>query len=207
MINGCDVSHFHGKQIDFNKMKAAGAQFVYIKATDFDVNNGVDDCFYQNMVKAKTAGLLFGVYHRWRPDSKYGVSEQIALFYSIVGDLFDLPPALEVNEGGNPRVLWTTRLYAMLNTAEKYFQRRPIIFTSLSIWKTHANNYDWPPKYPLWITHYKVDTPKIPLPWEKWTIWQYSNKGNGEQYGINKYESQTVNLDYFNGTLAELKAL
>lgn len=207
MINGCDVSYLQGKQIDFNKMKNAGVEFVYIKATDFNLKNGVDDCFYNNVIKAKTAGLLVGVYHRWQPDSKYGVNEQSALFYSVVGGICDLPPSIEVNEGGNPKALWTSRLYAIIRKAEKYFQRKPIIFTSNEIWKKNANNYQWAKNYPLWIVQYSIDQPNIPAPWERWTIWRYSKTEIGEKFGINKKEAKVINMDYFNGNITELRAL
>jgi len=207
MIQGCDISHWQGKRIDFNKMKAAGADFVVIKATDFNMKTGVDDCFLLNAVKAKEAGLLVGAYHWWLPESKYGVIEQAALFYSVVGDICDLPPVLDVEVGGNPKSLWTARLYAMCRHVENYFKRRPIIYTSNYIWKGNSINYGWAKNYPLWIAHYKVDKPTIPLPWDKWAIWQYSCVGPGQTYGINIYDGKAVDLNYFNGTLAELKAL
>ena len=208
MINGCDVSHVNGKNINFNQMRAAGAEFVYIKATDFDLADGVDPCFYQNMVRAKGAGLAIGAYHRWRPDSKYGVQEQCALFYSVAGGLFDLPPAIEANEGGNPKSLWTARMFGMLTRTEEYFGRRPIIFTPYDIWRLHCNNNEWPSRYPIWIVYYKGgDTPKLPTMWKTWNLWRYSATGSAVQYGLDPKETRYANLDLFNGSLEELKGM
>ena len=41
-----------------------------------------------------------------------------------------------------------------------------------------------------------MNTPRIPAPWTAWTFWQYTDKGNGLQYGA---ESLNIDLNYFNG--------
>ncbi len=207
MITGCDISHWQGKRIDFDKMKSAGAEFVFIKATDFKVRGGVDENFYHNVENAKEAELLVGAYHWWLSDSKFGVTEQAALFHSVVGDLCDLPPVLDVEVGGNPKELWTARLFAMIYQVEDYFNRVPIIYTSNGIWKNNAINYEWAKDYPLWLAQYKVSVPSVPAPWINWNFWQYTASGNGEQFGINKYEGKVVDLNLFNGSLKDLKAL
>ncbi len=40
-------------------------------------------------------------------------------------------------------------------------------------------------------------------PWETWTFWQFTAHGDGKKYGM---ESGNVDLDWFNGTEAELRA-
>lgn len=207
MIIGCDISHWDGKRIDFNKMKSAGAKYVIIKATDFAWKSGVDDTFFLNIEKAKLAGLLVGAYHWWKPDNKFGVEEQAGLFHSVVGDICDLPPTLDVEVAGTNRALWTSQLFAMVRQVEEYFHRKPIIYTSNYVWKSNSINYDWAKKYPLWIAHYQVKNPTIPAPWDNWTMWQFSATENSEKFGINSNDAKVIDVNYFNGSLEELKLL
>ena len=45
--------------------------------------------------------------------------------------------------------------------------------------------------WPLWVAHWGVAKPEIPLPWKRWVIWQYASGG-------------AVDHDRFNGDEAEL---
>ncbi len=215
MINGCDLSHHQGKKIDFAKMKAKGIDFVFIKATDFALpkTNGVDENFYLNVDKAKKADLLVGAYHWWTCDSKFNSMEQAYLFHSIAEQVeLDLPPMLDVERGGNPKELWTARLYAMVRMVEDLFLKTPTIYTSNGIWKNTAVNYDWAENYPLFLAWYNPLPPLIPRPWMDYTFLQYKIYVNpitkdATDYGINRYEARALDLDYFNGSIEELKAL
>jgi len=69
MIKGIDVSHWQDdnstpQQIDFNKAKKAGAEYVFIKASE---RMSIDGDLVYNWDNAKEAGLLRGAYHflRW----------------------------------------------------------------------------------------------------------------------------------------------
>ena len=60
LLSGIDVSH-HNDVIDFDKVRAAGNRFVYVKAsqdTEF-----IDPLFPANMARARAAGLAAGGYH------------------------------------------------------------------------------------------------------------------------------------------------
>ena len=86
-----------------------------------------------------------------------------------------------------------------------------MIYTSPGYWNTNGkikgtSKFDarWL-YYPLWIAHYtSADQPIVPKPWEDWLFWQYSAKGNGPKYGA---ESKSIDLNWFNGDLADLFAL
>ena len=69
MIPGIDVSHWQDdkstpRKIDFSKAKKAGAEFVFIKASE-RLTADADHAW--NWDNAKSAGLLRGTYHflRW----------------------------------------------------------------------------------------------------------------------------------------------
>ena len=57
--NGIDVSVWQGPNIDFKKVKAAGKNFVIIRA---GIGTSVDKYFESNYKKAKAAGMNVGVY-------------------------------------------------------------------------------------------------------------------------------------------------
>lgn len=60
IYKGIDVSHWQG-DINYTKVKDAGIEIVYIKATEGQ--NTVDPYFSSNYEKAKAAGLKIGLYH------------------------------------------------------------------------------------------------------------------------------------------------
>ena len=51
------------------------------------------------------------------------------------------------------------------------------------------------------IAHYETRAPLVPKPWTNWDFWQYTE--HGKVPGI---AAGAVDLDYFNGTEAELRA-
>ena len=57
--NGIDVSVWQGPDIDFNKVKAAGKNFVIMRA---GIGSSKDKYFESNYKKAKAAGINVGVY-------------------------------------------------------------------------------------------------------------------------------------------------
>ena len=92
-VSGIDVSQFQ-LTVDWTKVKAAGAQFVFIKASE-----GVtitDPNFAVNRQGAKAAGLICGAYHLFRPRDT--VQAQVDNFVAAVGtvEVGELPPVLDV---------------------------------------------------------------------------------------------------------------
>jgi lysozyme len=54
----------------------------------------------------------------------------------------------------------------------------------------------------LWLAQYtSAPAPQVPKAWTAWTFWQYI--GKGKTPGV----SLPVDLNWFNGTLDDLKAL
>lgn len=100
MTNGIDVSAWQG-DIDFAKVKAAGIDFVIIKAGGSDDGFYTDSKFEQNYKNAKAAGLHVGAYYY---PGRYFVSEQDGIadaerFYQIIkGKQFDMPLYVDIEE-------------------------------------------------------------------------------------------------------------
>ena len=91
MMQGIDVSHYQGA-IDFAKVKAAGKQFVIIKAGYGRYNNQVDPYFERNYKEAKKAGLYVGAYwYSYAHTVDDARREAAACINTIKGKQFDLP--------------------------------------------------------------------------------------------------------------------
>jgi GH25 family lysozyme M1 (1,4-beta-N-acetylmuramidase) len=51
-------------------------------------------------------------------------------------------------------------------------------------------------QYPLWIASYQTLKPRIPQTWSDWLMWQYTDKGQGNLYGV---KSANIDLNYRRG--------
>jgi lysozyme len=200
---GVDISHYQGV-VDFAKLKAAGVSFVFIKATEG--TNLLDAQFAANWKGAKAQGIPRGAYHFFRPKSD--LQGQIDFFVKTVGRLEpgDLPPVLDIEVPED----WTKFTVAQrvkmilgwLQAVEAALGVRPILYINNSMTNDVLGNPAAFAAYVLWIANYTTHpAPAIPLPWTSWVFWQYSETGNlGGLTG-------GVDLDRFNGTLADLQRL
>jgi lysozyme len=198
---GIDVSHYQGN-VDFAKVKGAGASFVFIKATEGTTYVDPNFAVYRNACKA--AGLPRGFYHFFR--AKDDVQAQIDLFVKTVGrpQPGDLPPVLDVEAPED----WTSftvaqrvaMVLAWLKGVEAALGVRPIIYINNPMTNTVLGNPAAFSGYVLWIAHYTSrPAPSVPLPWTSWTFWQYSETGTIA--GI----SGAVDLNRFAGSLSALQ--
>ena len=221
MVQGIDVSHWQDdkstpQKMDFKKAYAKGARFVFIKVSE---RGFIDRDFEYNWKAAKDAGLLRGGYHFLRWDLS-GLL-QARIFCEVMrSDPGELPPVADF-EAPNQGSLYPSNalLEQFLVEVENISRRKPIIYTSPSFWNTHGRNkttkqFDakWA-YYTLWIANYfkvyqpGVTKPYLMEPWKSagkpWTFWQYTDQGDGPAYGA---ESKTIDLNWFNGSMEELKA-
>jgi lysozyme len=194
--SGIDVSHYQGS-VDWKAVKAGGVSFAFAKATEG--TSSVDSMFETNWQGIKGAGVLRGAYHFFR--ASQDASAQANNFVQTVGQLTagDLPPVLDVEttDGATDSAI-VQGVNTWLNAVGQKMGRAPMIYTTASFWNAHlTGNYGG---YPLWVAHYDVAQPNIPSAWSDWAFWQHSQSGAVE--GV----SGSVDLDYFNGTYADLLA-
>ena len=104
-IVGIDVSAHNG-DIDFDRVKAEGIEFVFIKATEGSTFK--DKRFVDNVRKARKAGLKVGAYHFFRFDTP-GYMQGLNFVNSIHGRNLDLPAVIDIEEFTNPN-FQTTKL-------------------------------------------------------------------------------------------------
>ncbi len=99
--DGIDVSHWQGS-INWPKVKAAGMQFAFMKATESTTYT--DTAFATNWAGAASVGIYRGAYHFARPSTASGSAvKQADYFVSRVGSFQGagtLPPVLDLEATG-----------------------------------------------------------------------------------------------------------
>jgi lysozyme len=196
-VQGIDVSDHQGT-VDWNAVRQAGKLFAFIKATDGITYTDPD--FAANWSGARAAGLLRGAYHFYETDDD--PTAQAKNFLSAVQlQPGDLPPVVDIErlDAGGTASQTVQDLQTWLDAVEQATGRVPIIYTDHGFWNSLGTSAFG--RYPLWIAEYGVDSPTLPAGWTSWTLWQYSETGTVS--GV----TGSVDLDVFNGTLADLAAL
>jgi lysozyme len=196
-LQGLDVSQYDGT-VDWNAVAASGRNFAFVR-----VSNGTtaDSAFAQNYSGVKTAGLVRGAYQLFRPGQD--PSAQASLLLQEIGTLGpgDLPPVLDVEltDGQTPAAI-SAGIQTWVTAVQNATGRPPIIYTSAFFWNAAVGSSSFAGN-PLWIANWGVSAPNVPSPWHSWVFWQYSVTGF-----VSGVSSQ-VDLDEFNGTLADLNHL
>lgn len=193
---GIDVSHYQGA-VNWQSVKQTGISFAFAKATDGGSN--VDSQFKNNWQGMKTAGIVRGAYHFFEPTQD--ATAQANNFVNTVESLqaSDLPPVIDVeinNGASNSQMISSVTTW--LTIVQQGLGRTPMIYTMASFWNAHLDNQFG--DYPLWIANYGVQSPAIPQGWSNWEFWQHSQSGSVS--GV----TGSVDLDWFNGSLADLMA-
>lgn len=174
---GIDISHHNGK-IDFSRVAKADADvaFVYIKATEG--TDFIDPAFVSNARRAVAEGIPAGAYHFFRYDTD-GELQALNLIHAMRGRGLTLPPAIDVEDWGNPdghtTALIVERLRRMTDclVAKGY---TPVIYTNLDGYHRLINgNFD---DLPLWISSFSDPPLEVDPDNVRWSVWQYSHRGD-----------------------------
>ena len=172
---GIDVSRYQG-DIDFNKVKAAGCEFVYLRAMIYNNNElGVDRKFEEYYKDAKAAGLKIGVYYYSTDSTIEMLHEHTAELLKVLKDKeIDLPVAFDWESW------WNFQKYKMsIVDINNLFYEFADIMTQNG-YKTilYASKYYleiiWQPAgYDVWLAHYVKQTSYE----GEYTIWQTGSIG------------------------------
>lgn len=209
MPMGIDVSNWQGN-VDWNRAKANGAVFAYVKASEGSWP--MNEYFNQQYNGAANTGFIRGAYHFARPDRSSG-AEQARVFLASGGgwsaDGITLPPALDLESqpsayGYDPcynrtpaqLVAWTREF---VNTIYAATGKAPMIYTGYYFWQDcMGNSTAFKDANPIWLAAYNTGGPLIPGGWATYSMWQYWD-------GVGSVFPGDQNV--FNGTYAQLKAL
>ncbi|MBA3458043.1 MAG: hypothetical protein H0T42_33480 [Deltaproteobacteria bacterium] len=197
---GIDVSYHQGV-INWNAVKAGGIEFAFIRVSDGA--NFRDPKFATNWAAAKSAGVIRGVYQFFRPTQN--IQTQATILINAVGGTYqpgDLAPVIDVEaDGGLAPATVASRVKQLFDLVKAGTGIAPIIYTGKYFWRDEVGGSRTFSDSPLWIAQYTNQCPDLPSPWTRWTFWQHTDRGRIS--GINA----NVDLNKFNGTLAQLQAL
>ncbi len=170
-----DISTWQGNDVDFNKVKASGIDYVILRAGYGKETYQKDDTFEINYKKAKEAGMKVGAYwFSYAMTPSEASKEADACLYCIKGKQFDLPvyydmeyaPAItQLN-----KTTYTNMASSFCNKIKKSGYKAGV-YASASVfgypldYDTIADSYSvWNAE---WNDNYTVSC----------DIWQYTDKG------------------------------
>lgn len=177
-IWGIDVSHHQG-DINWNKVKAAGIDFVYVKSSEGQTYE--DPKFFNNVHGACGVGLAVGAYHFARPNHNPAELEASLFIRRLESVKTDLMPVLDLEYPSKSEFISTNDLVTWVRAFSAFIQRklhRPLMIYTGNWFVNLHNNFNYALKdMPLWISNYSKSAPPDAGGWTSWVVWQYSDKG------------------------------
>lgn len=168
-FKGIDISHYNGN-INFAKVKAAGIQVVYIKATEGTTY--VDNYLSTHYKGAKSVGLKTGFYHFLVGTSS--PETQARNFYNNIKDKqSDLKPVLDIERSNFNVMDYTLRFITE-------FKRLSNMDVCIYTYSNFIPNLDSRlSSYSLWEANYSRSTVNLPTNkiWTSRAGHQYTDKG------------------------------
>src|SRR5450631_2721781 len=179
-LEGLDVSRWQAT-INWPMVKAAGKQFVVMKATEG--TSYVDPMYATNRAGAMSVGIPMAAYHFASPDTSPNEAVLEADHYVAVAHLTsgNLLPALDLEQtGGLAPAALQVWVRSWLDEVTLKLGIRPMIYVSPNFWNLRmANNTSIPVAgyRTLWVANWGVTSPTVPgANWAGygWTFWQYT---------------------------------
>lgn len=173
-IKGIDVSKWQG-DINFAKVKAAGYDFVIIRAGFGRYISQKDPYFEQNYARAKAAGLNVGAYWYSYAVNVAQAQEEARICLEVLsGKQFEMPIYFDLEEPNafdRGRSVCSEMVKAFCNALEKAGY-----FAGLYISRSYLQNYitdEVAKRYTLWVAEYG---PRLNYSGDV-GMWQYSSGG------------------------------
>ena len=196
VVQGVDVSVYQGT-INWPSVKAAGIDFAIARISD---GGALDTDFATNWSSMKSAGVIRGAYQYFEPGQDPTTQANIVI--SAVGMLGagDLPVTADMETtGGQSAATIAANLQTWATAVHAGTGKVPMIYTAVGYWNASVGSTAFGSD-PLWVANWGVTCPDLPSGWSNWVFWQYSDMGSVG--GI----SGAVDLDEYNGTLAQLQS-
>jgi lysozyme len=210
-VRGIDVSYYQG-DIDWAAVAGAGYGFAITRINHSDF---MDPKFDQNWAAIKEVGMLRGAYQYFEPGEDVPTQAQIVIDKLGMLGPGDLPAVIDVEttSGVGPQQV-EDAVGLWLELVEAGTGKKPIIYTGKYFWQDNVGSSAFS-DYLLWHAQYPnacqppANEPpptcsgcaNIADQWTDVAVWQYSSSGSVPGIAGN------VDLNVFNGTLAELTAI
>jgi lysozyme len=189
-----DFSHWNNLPENWPDLcKQAGILGVILKATQGE--HGTDPTFRARLEQAKCGGLLVGAYHfgAWG-DGRV----QAGHFLAAVGETSNVLLALDIEENTSGQSMDLVQAYDFVNRVNAVTGRWPVLYGGAYLRGLLVGEPDAIlNQCPLWLADYRA-TPQLIPGWEKFTIWQHTDRGEVEGIG-------PCDRDIFNGDADALK--
>ena len=182
---GIDVSAWQ-KEIDWEKVKAAGVDFVIIRCGYRGAKTGVlveDSYFYKNLQGAKDAGIDVGVYFFTQALNETEAVEEASMVLALVGDTeLDYPIFIDTeNTNGRADTLDKNTRTAVCDAFCKTIERagkKAGVYASRNWFNTKLDD-DRLESHVRWVAEYASTTAYT----KRYEMWQYTSSGSID--GIN----------------------
>jgi lysozyme len=193
-VHGVDVSRWQGR-IDWQKLKAHGANFAFIKATDG--GDHLDPMFRSNWKAAAEAGIPRGAYHfmYWCRNAE---SQAKWFIRNVPRQAGALPPVIDVEWNGESRCRQRLsrkrvleKMTVFSDMLERHYGQRPIIYTAPDFYDDNLRGAF--PNHTFWLRSVAAH-PADRYPNRDWVFWQYSGTG------LSKGVAGRIDLNVFNGS-------
>jgi GH25 family lysozyme M1 (1,4-beta-N-acetylmuramidase) len=201
MTFGIDVSRYQGN-MDWAKAKSAGVNFAFIKLTEGTAaTNRIKDVqFDRNWAGSKQAGIYRGAYHFY--NAWLDPIAQADWFADNMPSDWDLPPVADVEDRRGASATENVDVRKFLLRVEERLGVKPIVYTAPGYWNSVVGYQSWAKDYDLWVAHWLVSSPQLPLGWNTWKFWQYDVIYGGGELGS---QSDRLDVDNFNGSRIDLE--
>lgn len=195
--SGIDVSNYQ-PDINWEEVKGAGVEFVFIKATEGEADSE-NELFTTQWEGAKAAGITRGAYHYFLARDK-GIDQANYFISKVDLEPGDLAPVVDIEVlDGQTIVDLEKELKVFMEAIEAHYGIKPILYSYPSFLDTDIEHGFG--QYPLWLASYTTEAPSVPKQWSKYLIWQYT--GEGDVAGI----TGNVDQDRFKGRESEWESL
>ena len=175
---GIDISKWQ-TNVDYNKVRDAGATFVMIRIGVQKAVNGmleIDEYYLQNIKKAKEAGLKVGVYlYSIATSIEEAKDHALWVIDTLKGEQLDFPIVFDWESWS----IWNylkLSFYDINAIADAFMNTikangyEPMLYSSknylINIWENKLN-------YPVWLAHYTTNTDYK----GDYIMWQLTNAG------------------------------
>lgn len=233
-VRGIDVSQWQGT-IQWSRLPGAGVRFAIIRLSNgmsLDTRFAENWAGAQRAGVLRGAYHYFNATQSGTTQANFFLDQLQARGF---GD-GDLPPMLDVEfvnvdsngDGTNDRpsvtpAVYQSRLREWINTVRARVGRDPIIYTGGYYWDSWVQSSEWAAlplfhaEYPSYSTRRSWSDPVpnagcaryVSNHWPRYSFWQYAgdNTVASTLGGAGTFGSSAVDMDVFDGTLDELRAL
>ncbi len=174
IYNGIDVSDWQG-YIDYEQVRNAGIEVVYIKASQGD--NIVDSYFRINYRNAKENGIKVGFYHFLTARNEEEARRQAEFFSSVISNTSpDCRLAMDFEVFGDLSITEVNNISKVFLERVKEITGKEVIIYSDAYNARNVFGEELANNYPLWIAEYGTENLER-TNWEYWDGFQYTSRG------------------------------